>query len=233
MGSKHLILILLVLFSGVFYYHLTGKASPERTFKVDRVIDGDTIVLVGGRTLRLKGINAPEKSMPYYKEAKEFVRISTENKTIFVKSSGTDRYGRTLAYVSSEGRNINRELLVRGLATLFYYDKDKNYERFRRAEEFARINQNGLWKESPNKDCLKLVRLKIDEPEELVLQNSCGKKLKLTIKDDATHIYHEVIPPNANLTKKSSHIWNNGGDSLYVSDAEGMIIFYRYPGDQQ
>jgi len=228
MNPKFPILISLIILSGVFYYHITGNTTSLETSSVTRVIDGDTLILADGRTLRLKGINTPEKSMPYYEEAKEFLSKSVENKSVQIESSGVDRYGRTLAYVFSESKNLNRELLARGLATLFYYKKDGNYGMFRQAEEFARLNQAGLWKKSPDANCLGLINLKTDEPEELVLRNNCEKELEVFIKDDATHIYKENIPPDSIFKKNFSHIWNNKGDSVYISDTTGLLMFYRY-----
>lgn len=228
MKLKSVILIFLILFSGIFYYHLTNDKSHVKTSEVSRVIDGDTLVLTNGQIIRLKGINTPEKSMPYDIPAKELLIKLVNNKSIQIESHGTGKYGRTLAYLSRDGKSINKEILKQGLATLFYYEKDKNYEEFKEAEKSARLNQLGLWKKSPNADCLKLISLKINEPEKLTIKNNCGKELKVFIKDDATHIYRATLKPDSVFTKKFSHIWNNDGDTLYVSDTKGLLIFYRY-----
>jgi len=228
MKLKSVILIFLILSSGIFYYYLTGEKTPLKTSGVSRVIDGDTLVLTNDQIIRLKGINTPEKSMPYDIPAKELLIKLVDNKSIQIESHGTGRYGRTLAYLSRDGKSINEEILKQGLATLFYYGKDKNYKEFKQAEEFARLNRLGLWKKSPDADCLKLISLKINEPEKLTIKNNCDKELKVFIKDDATHIYRVTLKPNSIFTKKFSHIWNNDGDTLYVSDTKGLLIFYRY-----
>ena len=75
---------------------------------VERIIDGDTIV-AGNQTIRLLGMNTPERGEKYYSEAKEFLEGKIlENKVLleFGKDK-TDRYGRTLAYVFFENKNVN------------------------------------------------------------------------------------------------------------------------------
>ena len=67
-----IIIIILLGFLAYFYPKLTGESvinnnieyQKEECF-VNRIIDGDTIVC-NNRTIRLLGINTPEKKMPYY-----------------------------------------------------------------------------------------------------------------------------------------------------------------------
>ena len=231
-------IILLILFftSGFFYYQFTTHAIIEKTeAKVTRVIDGDTIEIDTGQKLRLKGINTPEKKFDYSKQATELVMGLIENKTIEIESYGFDKYGRLLAYVFYKNKNINKKLLKNGLATLYYYEKDSYYKEMKEAEEFARVNGFGLWKTSSKNSCLKLIELKYKESprrcsndEKLILQNVCNLDLEIIYKDDATHIYEEKLKANEIYEKQFSCIWNDDGDSLYVWDDEGLLMFYRY-----
>jgi len=223
-------LIFLILFaiSGIFYYQITDATPGLETFQVDRVIDGDTLELSTGERVRLKGINTPESKMPYYQEAKIFLQSIAQNKSVQLEDHGTDKYGRTLAYIFLNKENINAQILKQGLATLYYYEHDDHYEELREAEELARINKKGLWKESPNANCIEILEFKTDEPELLILENKCNKELDITFKDDANHIYHEALKSNSKLTKEFSHIWNTDGDSIYIHDSQGLLTFYRY-----
>lgn len=234
METKSIIIIILFIISGIFYYQISDTTNEFETIQVKRVIDGDTIESTNGQKIRLKGINTPEKSMPFYNDATEFSK-NIENKSVMIKSYGVDRYGRTLAYVFFNKKNINEEILLRGLGTLYYYEKDDYYSELKEAEEFARLNQNGIWKKSSNANCIKLIELKYEEQpkrctnnELLKLENSCNKELNVIIKDDATHIYKETIKPNSIFVKNFSCIWNNAGDSVYIRDDDGLILFYRY-----
>jgi len=234
METKTIIIIILFIISGIFYYQIGDTTTKSKIFQVERVIDGDTLILTNEQRIRLKGINTPEKSMPFYNEATKFLK-NTENKSVTIKSYGVDKYGRTLAYVFLDNKNINKEILSRGLGTLYYYGEDDYYLELKQAEESARLNNNGLWKKSQNADCIELIELKYKEQpkrctnnEFLELKNSCNKELNIIIKDDARHTYKETIKSNSIFTKNFSCIWNNDGDSVYIRDNDGLILFYRY-----
>lgn len=228
MRLGNLVFVALFIVSGIFYYHATATVVDVGTFKVARVIDGDTVELEDGKRVRFLGINTPEKGFAYYEEAREFLRNLVENKTVRIESSELDKYGRILGYVFLDGENVNEKILRAGLATLYYYDRDGYYEDFRRAEELARENEIGIWGRSGNWGCVELVRLETDEPEELVLENVCDFEIEIFYKDDATHIYEASLSPRSTYAENFSHIWNTDGDSLYVYDNKGLLIFYRY-----
>ena len=229
MELKHLIIAILMISSGIFYYQITGEVVSETTGRiVSRVIDGDTFELENGQKVRLKGINTPEKSMFFSEEAKSFVRGLVENKSVEIESHGFDKYGRMLAYVFIGGKNLNREILEKGFGTIYYYEEDLHYNELKRAEEFARLNELGLWQKSSNEKCLEIIEFKTNEPEKLILKNNCDLNLEIMFKDDATHIYKVIVEANSFFEKEFSHIWNTDGDSIYIYDSEGLLIFYRY-----
>lgn len=227
MRIKHIILTILFVTSALLYYQITDPAITT-TAKAIHITDGDTLKTNTSKTLRLLGINTPEKNQPFYQEAKDFLTQKTQNKTIQIESYGLDKYQRTLAYIFLNDQNINAQILSRGLATLYYYDKDKHYDELKQAEEFARLNNLGIWKKSPDSSCIKITEFKTDEPESLTLQNNCDHQINLTYKDDATHIYKATIGPNSQYTKTFSHIWNTDGDSIYIYDTKGLLTFHRY-----
>jgi len=228
MNPKPIILAILFITSGIFYYNLTDTTPTLEEFQVSRIVDGDTIQTSNNQYIRLIGINTPEKSMPFYNEATNYLTKLIRNKTIQAETHGTDKYGRILAHIFLSDKNINEQILQQGLGTLYYYEKDQHYEDLKQAEEFARLNNKNLWTKSPNENCIELIELRTDEPEKLTLQNKCDKIINITFKDDATHIYHETLNPNSIFTKTFSHIWNTDGDSIYIYDSEGLLIFYRY-----
>ncbi len=226
MNKKQIVLTILFLTSGLFYYQLTEQKLTSST--VTKITDGDTIKTAEGQIIRLIGINTPEKNQPFYQEATDYLSQQIQNKTIQIETHGTDKYGRTLGYIFLEKKNINEQILKQGLATLYYYEKDKHYKKLMKAEEQARQNQRNLWQKSPDENCIEITEFKTDEPESLILKNNCNKILNITFKDDATHIYKATINPNAQYTKTFSHIWNTDGDSIYIYDAKGLLIFHRY-----
>lgn len=87
-----------------------------------RVIDGDTIELEGER-IRLAGIDTPEIFAPGCDAERMLgARASAElaallqGQRIEVERLGVDRYGRTLANLAADGRDIGTALIAAGLA---------------------------------------------------------------------------------------------------------------------
>ena len=232
-----IIVLLLLTDLALLYPKLTGKVTGKieyRYVNVSRVIDGDTLEAeteYGTEKFRLLGINTPEKKQAYYEEAKQFLQ-QFENKTLKLEDFGKDKYQRTLSYVYFNNQLINREILARGLANLYYYEHDSHFNELKKAEEQARDKGLGIWRKSENYGCVELIELKYQEQErcqnqeQLILKNNC-ETINAVLKDDATHIYNLKL--NTGMFEKNfSCIWNNEGDSLYLSDDSGLLVFYRY-----
>lgn len=223
------------IFSGWGYYTLTGQVTKEvLSEKVIEVTDGDTLKLESGQKVRLLGINTPEKGKPFYAEAKAYT-FQFVNRTLRFESYGYDKYNRLLAHAFDGSLHLNGELISQGLALLYYYEEDRYYTLLDRAEERAREQERGLWKKSPFASCISLRELSyVEKPkrctntEVLSLQNSCEQDISALIKDDATHQYEVVLRANAIYSKNFSCIFNDEGDSLYIWDKEGLLLFHRY-----
>ena len=228
MRWKVYLVVLLIIVTGVFYYNLTERESYEtQIVKVVRVIDGDTFETENQVMVRLKGINTPEKNELGYEEAKEFLKNLIENKTIKIQISEVDIYNRLLVYAFIGGDFINKQILEKGFAHLYYYDEDNYFNELQIAEKQAIFLQKGIWKKSSDSECVELIELNHDEPEKLILENKCTKVLNITIKDEATHIYHVSLNPGM-FEQNFSHIWNTEGDTLFIWNSDGLILMERY-----
>ncbi|NOQ47275.1 MAG: hypothetical protein GQ559_11510, partial [Desulfobulbaceae bacterium] len=89
---------------------------------VVKVLDGDSIrVKRNGKIheIRLYGIDAPEYGQGYGNKAKSYTRALTYKKTVTIEPMDTDRYGRIVALVKSQGRLVNRELVRDGFAWVY------------------------------------------------------------------------------------------------------------------
>src|SRR2546426_12847875 len=88
-------------------------ALADFSGRVVGITDGDTIkVMHNGRAekIRLHGIDCPEKGQPFGTKAKEFTSAMVFGKTVTVRVTDTDRYGRTVAdVILPDGRVLNRE----------------------------------------------------------------------------------------------------------------------------
>jgi len=99
---------------------LVGVASGcLPSARVERVIDGDTLVLEGGRRVRLLGIDAPERGRPGADAATARLRELVEGRRVRLEFAAPlagrteDRYGRLLARVlvgrADVGERLRRE----------------------------------------------------------------------------------------------------------------------------
>lgn len=85
---------------------------------VNRVRDGDTldVCLLVPVTVRVFGIQAAELRTDKGKLVADVVRGRLEKQIVTLTLHGTDKYGRTLAEVSVNGKDLGAELLAEGLA---------------------------------------------------------------------------------------------------------------------
>lgn len=126
-------------------------------FKVTRVVDGDTIKLRGASgdvTIRLVGIDAPEIShkkrepgQPFSQQATKYLAGTVLNKRVDIKEYGHDRYGRTLAVVFLDGKNVNLEMVKAGFAEVYRGEHAKGFDPapYVEAEKKARGEGKGMW----------------------------------------------------------------------------------------
>ena len=114
---------------------------------VTHVQDGDSFKATeNGKdiTIRLFGVDCPEKGMDYANKAKKFTKQAIEGKTITYQMVEKDRYDRIIARVYTEdGKLLNLELLENGLA--HHYTRYSNDKDFAAAEKMAKANKMGLW----------------------------------------------------------------------------------------
>lgn len=132
-------------------------STPEplnqiKNFLVTKIVDGDTVVIEGGISVRLIGIDAPERGDCFFEQSKNELEEQILGKEIgFEKDvSETDKYGRLLRYLwfgdPPAGGLVNEELVRDGFATVSTFPPDVKYqERFLAAQQEARENKRGLW----------------------------------------------------------------------------------------
>jgi micrococcal nuclease len=130
---------------------------PPGAYEVERVVDGDTLLLRGRGRLRLQGLDCPEiehedqRGEPWGPEAttftQEFIRDARHRVRIEVDGEPADHYGRWLAFVWSGDRMLNEELVRAGLAhAMLRYDYSQGKkDRLRNAQLEAQRAGRGLW----------------------------------------------------------------------------------------
>ena len=132
-----------------------GSGSPcgPTEAKVDRVIDGDTIVLTTGEKVRYLLVDAPETTLGhddcYGSNAAQFNSDLVLGKTVQLSYDVecTDMYGRLLAYVSVDGQEVNKLMVERGYACVLHIppDGDDRADEFKMYQLEAKTAMRGLW----------------------------------------------------------------------------------------
>jgi micrococcal nuclease len=130
-----------------------ASGSGDRTGRVEKVSDGDTVRLVGLGRVRLIGVDTPEvygQSECFGKEASAFVKRLLPTGTTVRYRVGVeprDRYGRLLAYFwLPDGRFLNLLLAERGYALPLTIPPNVDHAaEFVAAARRARTARRGLW----------------------------------------------------------------------------------------
>jgi endonuclease YncB( thermonuclease family) len=125
--------------------------------RVIGVTDGDTLkVLVADQQLlrvRLAFCDAPEKKQAFGARAKQAMSDLVFGKDIELRPHAIDRYGRTVAQVDVDEKDIGEEMLHQGLAWVYdrYITEASTdiQETYRKTQEEAKAERQGLWSD-PN-----------------------------------------------------------------------------------
>ena len=121
---------------------------------VERVVDGDTIIVAGVGRVRLIGVDTPESVNPrrpvefFGEEASAFTKQMLEGQEVRLEfdQEREDSYGRTLAYVYlRDGTFANAELIRQGYGHAYTRFPFRYSDSFRRYERAARSAGRGLW----------------------------------------------------------------------------------------
>lgn len=154
-----LVLALAIVAAARWWPGLLQSRPPESLepgiYRVERVVDGDTLVLANRARVRLIGADTPETVRPNHPvepwgpEATEFTRKFVNAGRVRLEFDGPrkDKYDRFLAHVWVGDRMLEEELIRAGLATAEtrYSYSAAMKDRFRRAEAEARDAGRGIW----------------------------------------------------------------------------------------
>ena len=114
------------------------------------VSDGDTLTLSladgSQRTIRLYGIDAPEKQQEFGASARERLAELVLEQQLTADVRGTDRYGRSLARIYSGDIDITLSLVQQGYAWHYVVYAPNDFD-LAEAEALAAANHLGLWQQ--------------------------------------------------------------------------------------
>lgn len=111
------------------------------------VTDGDTLTVRCGESpqerVRLAEIDAPERRQPFGTKAKQALSELAYGAEATVRVSSRDRYGRLIAHVVVDGRDVGWTMVEQGMAWCYEgYVKDSTCHL---RQDRARATKVGLW----------------------------------------------------------------------------------------
>lgn len=126
--------------------------------RIDHVVDGDTVRLTNGESVRLIGVNTPEigrrgkADEPGAKAAKYFLQTLVAGSSIQLVPGleRRDKYGRLLAHLVINGEPVAEQLLEQGLGFAVGIPPNLRLsDCLFDAERRARNQGAGLWRQTP------------------------------------------------------------------------------------
>lgn len=118
--------------------------------------DGDTITVLDNsmqqHKVRLKGIDAPEKSQAFGSEAKVTLSNYIYKKEVTVEFKKYDKYKRIVGKVTLDGHDICLQMIHDGMAWHYIeFEREQSKtdrELYREAEDSAKEIKVGLWQDN-------------------------------------------------------------------------------------
>ncbi len=144
-----------ILFSTCFVNPETKKIEAAG-IEVVGISDGDTLTVLyrnekRQQKIRLATIDAPEYSQAYGTKSRQHLSDLVFRKQVTIRKISDDRYGRVVAEVFLDGKNINVEQIKSGNAWHYKHHEKQQTPKERliysAAEEFARENKLGIWQD--------------------------------------------------------------------------------------
>lgn len=226
-----LLLLILALFAANYQIidnYLVSIFNEKESAIVERIIDGDTVE-AGNKTIRLLGINTPERGEKYYQEAKDFLGKEILNKSIFLGygKEREDKYHRTLAYVFLGEENIDIKIVENGFANYYFPSgRDKYYYRFKEAwEKCIRSNKNLC--EASNDVCSDCIIITYSG-EIATIKNICTFSCSIEtwiIKGEGRKIFYL---PNISMGRNEQTTIDVGKqDTLFLRDKENKLVLWK------
>ncbi len=212
---------------------ITGLLQSEAD--VQKVTDGDTIVLQNGDRVRLLSIDTPERGQAFYTESKMFLQQLVGGRKVRLEAGieNKDKYGRLLRYVFVDGKLANLEIVREGYAKALIFNEDEKYaDAVRKAEEKAREKGKGIWSLDADDFCLYASAFHFNargsdnanlNDEYVTFKNKCYREIDMTgwkvmdSSDDGFMFPAFVLGSRHTITLRSGKGRNNGTDVFWGS----------------
>lgn len=136
--------------------NITQTNSLLAEAQIVNIADGDTLtVLASDQTrykIRLQGIDAPEKKQAFGQACKTSLMRLSDDQAAQVEAFKQDRYGRIVAKVTVNGKDLALEQIKAGCGWHYAaYEKEQSLgdqKAYTQAEQQARAAERGLWQDA-------------------------------------------------------------------------------------
>ena len=124
-----------------------NRSAGTHLWRVVGVHDGDTVTCLDEsnqqQKVRLAEIDAPEIGQDYGKVSREVLAEMVFGKTVEVTEDGKDRYGRWIGHLTSNGVDVNRQMIATGNA--WHYEDYSRDTSLAALQSQAQSQRLGLW----------------------------------------------------------------------------------------
>ena len=194
---------------------LRRLAGTRFTGTVTSITDGDTVHVSTASgvnlTIRLDGIDTPERDEPYSTQATRATRVMLLSKRVQLQGTDVDAYGRLVARIVVDGVDVSVALVRDGLACHFTrYSSDGTLAA---AQKEAQRRGVGFWAQGAPKPACAVSALKTQAPAGVA-----GPFHGNT----SSHVYHAPGCPNFNCRNCSR---------VFATGAEAEAAGFRPAGD--
>ena len=226
MKSKRYIVVVgvvlgVVLVMGLLFFFSPEPMKIDQYILVTKVIDGDTIIIEGGDSVRLLGIDADERGYPCYLDAKERLESVVLGREVLLEEDGEDKdqYDRYLRYVMLDGENLSILLAEEGLVVARFFNDNLRYSEDIVAGEKRAIDQKiGCKWEVTEKDIAD-INLIWEELSETEVVDACSAEEHLGLE-----VIVEGVVADSHFDSDSGTTFLNFG-SAYPNHCFTVVVF--------
>ena len=164
------------IFSVLISLFFIVQTNAQTKATVIRIVDADTYQVLSNAqvfTVRLANVDAPELKQHFGVEAKQYVTELIYGKQILLEVQGKDRYNRTIASITINGKALDSILISNGWAWHYAeYNHDKNLAAY---QNEAIKFKFGLWQCGSNKVCPPWLYRNLNSKNRTVYCSGCKK----------------------------------------------------------
>jgi len=114
------------------------------TYQSINVIDGDSFTTQENENIRLEAVDAPDKGLCGYEEAKKELTKLIKGKPLYIKTTFVDFNRRPVSYVYTTKGSVNANLVKSGWGRV-KTKKDTESATMKKASEYAKKNNLGVY----------------------------------------------------------------------------------------